>query len=119
MPLLGADPQDAVAPFREVEDPVAPQRRHPLAVEHLEVGAVEAGQAVEGGEPEKAVPRLKDLADPRGGQAVAGGEDLVDEAWIAGQAFERARPAGGAPEETQEDRAAGSESAVGSGYFHE
>ena len=45
VPLLGADPEGAVASLRQVEDPVASQRRHPLAVEHLEAGAVEARRA--------------------------------------------------------------------------
>jgi hypothetical protein len=94
MALLGADPERAVVPFRQIEDPVAPQRRHPLAVEHLEVSAVEAHQAVEGGQPEETVARLEDLGDPRCGQAVAGSEDLVNEPRIAGKAFDRACPDG-------------------------
>ena len=105
MPLLGADPERAVASFRQVEDPVAPQRRHPFAVEDLEVGAVEARETVEGGQPEKAVARLEDLADPRGWQAVTGGEDLVDVTGEAGQKVDRARLGGNARED-QEDRGA-------------
>ena len=91
MALLGAGPERAVAPFRQVEDPVAPQRRQPFAVERLEVGAVEAHQAVEGGQPEEAIARLEDLGDPRRRQAVTGGEDLVHEARSVRQAAERAR----------------------------
>jgi hypothetical protein len=94
VPLLGADPERAVAVLEQVLDAVAPQRRHPLAVEHFEADAVEAHQPVEGGEPQEPVAGLQRLDDARHGQAVFHAEDLVDVTGSAGEGVEGAGQTG-------------------------
>jgi len=78
MPLLAEHPQRAVVVLCEIGDPVAPQGRNALAVEHLETDAVEAHQPVERGKPEIAVAGLQRLADARYRKAVGRAEHLMD-----------------------------------------
>jgi hypothetical protein len=76
--VVGGAPDAAVAPGANVPEHIAPHRRSIGAVEDREAGAVEAGKAVTGADPDVAVVRLGDPGNGVLRHALFGAPGMAD-----------------------------------------